>query len=58
MALIVSDFYELLSVGDDPLTISQLIPYVIDIYIGVALVCGLFRVIGKICELLVGWRHW
>ena len=58
MALEVSEFFGIIGMEELPATMGELVPYVLTVVVGVALVCGVFRVIGKIAELLIGWRRW
>lgn len=59
MALIISDFFQL--VGLDmvpPDNLGELVPYLLVFFVGVVLVSGVFRVLGKLADLLIGWRRW
>ena len=59
MAAVVAEFFGI--VGVDMLTpsnLAELIPYLLTILVGVALVSGVFRVIGRLVELLMDFRRW
>lgn len=59
MKEIVQDF--LLITGPEisaPENMGQLIPYLMDIFTGVALVSGMFAVIGKILDLFLNITRW
>lgn len=47
-------------IGLDPVpdTMGELIPWQLTVYVGVALVMGVFRVIGKIVQILIDGRRW
>lgn len=58
MAVIVAQFFEIIGVDTvPPSTLAELIPYLLTVFVGVALVSGVFRVIGKLAELLLNWRR-
>lgn len=51
MASVIAEFFNLTGVNAlPPVTMAELIPYLVNIFIGVVLVSGVFRVIGKIAE--------
>ena len=59
MAMIVSEFFQLVGLDmTPPESMSELIPYLLVFMVGVTLVSGVFRVIGRLAELLIGWRRW
>lgn len=58
MALVVSNFFSIIGMEELPATMGELIPYLLTVFVGLALVCGVFAVIGKIADLLIGWRRW
>lgn len=58
MALVVSQFFGAIGLDSVPSTMGELIPWQLTVYIGVALVTGVFRVIGKIIQILVDGRRW
>ena len=41
-----------------PQTLGELIPYLLTVFVGVALVSGVFRVIGRLVELIMDFRRW
>lgn len=59
MALIVSEFFGVVGVNVVPPTnMAELIPYLLTVVVGVVLVSGVFRVIGKLAELIMNFRRW
>ena len=59
MAEIVAEFFGV--IGEDmvpPDTLAELIPYLLTILIGVALVSTVFRVIGRLAEVIMDYRRW
>lgn len=59
MAVLVSEFFGI--VGIDvipPSNIAELIPYLLTVVVGVALVSAVFGVIGSIARLLLNWKRW
>lgn len=59
MAEIVAEFLGVIGVDKlPPYTLAELIPYQYTIYIGVAMVTGVFRVIGRLVEVLLDVRRW
>lgn len=58
MALIVAEFFGLVGLDMTPPTnFSELIPYLLVFVVGVALVSGVFRVIGKLADILINFRR-
>lgn len=55
MVQIVSEFFQIIGVGPAPETLGELIPYLLQIGVGLALVSGVFAVIGKIADGLMNW---
>ena len=41
-----------------PQTLAELIPWLIKIVVAVALVSGVFRVLGKLTEIFTNFRRW
>ena len=41
-----------------PETLAELIPYLFQVVVGVCLVAGVFKVIGKLAEILINFRRW
>ena len=58
MAWIVSDFLSIIEADVPPSTLAELIPYLLQVMIGICLVSGVFRVIGKIAEVFTNFRRW
>lgn len=59
MALIVSEFFGLIGLDmTPPTTLSELIPYLLVFFVGVVLVSGVFRVIGRLAELFTSFKGW
>lgn len=59
MAMIVSQFFQIVGVDmTPPETLAELIPYLLTVCVGVVLVCGVFRVIGRLAEILMDYRRW
>ncbi|MEA4934758.1 MAG: hypothetical protein VB071_14415 [Lawsonibacter sp.] len=59
MAVIVSEFFGIIGVDVvPPSNMAELIPYLLTVAVGLVLVCGVFRVIGKLAELIINYRRW
>ena len=59
MAPVIAEFFGIIGVEQyAPETLAELIPYLLTVLVGVALVSGVFRVIGRIVELLMDFRRW
>ncbi len=59
MAAVVANFFSIVGVDMlPPETLSELIPYLLTVYVGLALVTGVFHVIGKLAEILMDFRRW
>ena len=59
MAPVVAGFFGIIGVDSCvPQTLGELIPYLLTVFVGVALVSGVFRVIGRFVELLMDFRRW
>lgn len=59
MADVVAEFFQI--VGLDmvpPENLSELIPYLLQVVVSVALVSGVFGVIGRIAESFGNFRRW
>lgn len=59
MAEIIAEFFGV--IGEDmvpPDTLAELIPYLLTILVGVALVSTVFRVIGRLAEVVMDFRRW
>lgn len=58
MALVVAEFFNIIGVDmTPPTTMAELIPYILVIFVGLVLVCAVFRVIGKIVEGMLFFRR-
>lgn len=54
MAVIVSEFFGIIGVSQTaPATMSELIPWLMQIIVGLCLVCGVFGLIGNLMSLLL-----
>lgn len=59
MANVITDFFAFLGLEYIPdLTYGTLVIYQMRFAVGVALVCGVFRVIGKLAEAIASVRKW
>lgn len=58
MAAVIAEFFGIIGVDMvAPATMSELIPWLLSIWIGVILVSGVFRVFGKLVDLFLNWRR-
>lgn len=59
MAELIAEFFGIIGVDAvPPDTLAELIPYLLTVAVGVALVSGVFKVIGKLAEIILNWRRW
>ena len=59
MAAVVAEFFGIIGVDLlPPNNLAELIPYLLTVLVGVALVSGVFRVIGRLVELLMDFSRW
>ena len=59
MASVVAEFFTVCGLDQTPpQNLAELIPYLLTIFVAVALVSGVFRVIGRLVELLMDFRRW
>ena len=59
MAALVAQFFGIIGVDMvPPSNLAELIPYLLTVVVGVALVSGVFGVIGKLAEVLLNFRRW
>lgn len=59
MASVVAEFFQITGISMvPPDNLAELIPYLLTVFVGVALVSGVFRVIGRLAELLMDFRRW
>lgn len=59
MASVISEFF--LITGIDmytPQTLAELIPYLLQVLVGVSLVSGMFAVLGKVLNLVLDFTRW
>lgn len=59
MAALVAEFFGIIGVDmAPPSNLAELIPYLLTVVVGVALVSAVFGVIGKLAEVLLNFRRW
>lgn len=59
MASVVSNFFSVMGMDAvPPDNLAELVPYLLTVLVSVALVSGVFRVIGKLAEILIDFRRW
>lgn len=59
MAEIVAEFFSVIGVDMiPPDNLAELIPYLLIVLIGVFLVSTVFRVIGRLAEVILDFRRW
>lgn len=59
MAEIIAEFFGVIGVDAiPPDNLAELIPYLLTVLIGVALVSTVFRVIGRLAEAIIDFRRW
>lgn len=59
MANLVAEFFTIVGVDMvPPQNLAELIPYLLTVFVGVALVSAVFGVIGKIAEVLLDFTRW
>jgi len=59
MAAVVANFFNIIGVDMvPPETLAELIPYLLTVFVGLALVSGVFQVIGKLAEIIMDFRRW
>lgn len=57
--MIVAEFFGIIGVDVVlPTNMAELIPYLLTVVVGIALVSGVFRVIGKLADLILNFRRW
>lgn len=58
MVDVIAEFFQVTGIdAAPPETMSELIVWMALIYIGVKLVCAMFRLFGKLMEFFVNWRR-
>lgn len=59
MALVIAEFFEICGLYmETPQTLAELIPYLLTVTVGVALVSGVFAVIGRLVNLMLDITRW
>lgn len=58
MAPVVELLSGMLGLEGAPNNLAQLIPWLFTFVLSVVLISGVFRVFGKLAELLLNWRKW
>ena len=59
MVEIVAEFFNVIGVDMlPPDNLAELIPYLLTVFVGVALVSTMFRVIGRLAEVILDLRRW
>jgi len=59
MAEVVAEFFGIIGVDAvPPETLAELIPYLLTVFVGVFLVSAVFRVIGRLAEVIMDFRRW
>ncbi len=59
MAAVVANFFGIVGVDMvPPETLAELIPYLLTVFVGLALVSGDFQDIGKLAEIIMDFRRW
>ena len=58
MAEVVSEFFTVVWMDRiPPDNLSELIPYLLSVFVSVAMVSGVFRVIGRLAEAIIDFRR-
>ena len=59
MAAVVAEFFGIMGLETvPPENLAELIPYLLTVLVGVALVSGVFRVVGALADALLGFWRW
>lgn len=59
MAEVVSEFFTVVWMDMiPPDNLSELIPYLLSVFVSVAMVSGVFRVIGRLAEAIIDFRRY
>lgn len=59
MVELVAQFFSIIGVDMvPPETLAELIPYLLQVVVGVALVSGVFGVIGKLAQMIMDFTRW
>lgn len=58
MADLIAEFFQVVGIeGGPPSTMAELIPYLLTVLIGVALVSGVFFVLGKLADVVLDFTR-
>lgn len=59
MVEVVAEFFGIIGMDTvPPDNLAELIPYLLTVLVGVVLVSTVFRVIGRLAEVIMDFRHW
>lgn len=59
MASVVAEFFQIIGVDMmPPENIAELIPYLLQIGVGIALVSAVFGVLGKLADIILNFTRW
>lgn len=59
MASVVAEFFQIIGVDMmSPENIAELIPYLLQIGVGIALVSAVFGVLGKLADIILNFTRW
>lgn len=59
MASVVAEFFQIIGVDMvPPENIAELIPYILQIGVGIALVSAVFGVLGKLADIVLNFTRW
>lgn len=59
MVAVIAEFFSIIGLSQEvPSNFAELIPYLLEIFVGLALVCAVFSVFGKLFELFMNWSRW
>ena len=59
MAQLIAEFFSIVGVDVvPPSTLAELIPYLLTVFVGVALVSAVFAVIGKLAQVILDFTRW
>lgn len=59
MAAVIAEFFQIVGLAmTAPSTLAELIPYLLQVVVGVALISGVFGLIGKIVEFIIDFTRW
>lgn len=59
MASVIAEFFQIIGVDMvPPETLSELIPYLLSVLLGICLVTAVFHVFGKLAEVILNFTRW